>query len=64
MENALCEDESLKHSILSKINELLDCVQALEKTDFFEIIVKHKNGELITETSFSENEEIATGSTI
>jgi hypothetical protein len=64
LEKALWKDESLKHMILSKINELLDCVQALEKSDFFEIIVKHKNGELITETSFSENKNIATRSTI
>lgn len=49
------EDENLKHSILSRINELLDCVQTLGKTNFFEITVKHKNGELITETSFSES---------
>ncbi|MDF2523816.1 MAG: hypothetical protein K0R31_1457 [Clostridiales bacterium] len=55
MEKPLKEDESLRNSILSKVNELLDCVQTLGKTNFFEITVKHKNGELITETSFFEN---------
>ncbi|MDF2889894.1 MAG: hypothetical protein K0R80_261 [Clostridia bacterium] len=55
MEKPLKEDESLRNSILSKVNELLDCVQTLGKTNFFEITVKHKNGELITETSFFQN---------
>lgn len=54
MGKPLMEDDVLKNSILSKINELLDCVQTLGKTSFFEITIKHKNGELITETSFSE----------
>lgn len=58
MEKPLIEDEILRNSILSKINELLDCVQTLGKTNFFEITVKHKNGELITETSFSETMDI------
>lgn len=59
MKEPLIENESLKYGILSKINELLDCVQTLGKTDFFEITVKHKNGELITETSFSENKDVS-----
>ncbi|MGB7605670.1 MAG: hypothetical protein WBL93_09360 [Lutisporaceae bacterium] len=58
MEEPLKDNDIFKYSIISRINELLDCVNKLGKTDSFEIIVKHKNGELITETSFSETKSI------
>jgi len=59
LEKPLKEDEILRHSILSKINELLDCVQTLGNANFFEITVRHINGELITETNFSETSYIS-----
>lgn len=56
MERPIQENEILRNSILSKINELLDCVQTLGKSHFFEITIKHRNGELITETNFSDKD--------
>lgn len=58
MEEPQKENETFKYSIITRVNELLDCVNKLGKTNSFEIIVKHKNGELITETSFSETKSI------
>lgn len=58
MEEPQKENEIFKYSIITRVNELLDCVNKLGKTNSFEIIVKHKNGELITETSFSETKSI------
>jgi len=58
LEEPLKENEIFKYSIISKVNELLDCVHKLGKTDSFEIIVKQKNGELITETNFYEIKSI------
>lgn len=64
LETTFWKDESLRNSILSKINELLDCVQTLGKTNCFEITVKHKNGELVTETNFFESSHSSKASTI
>lgn len=58
MEEPQKENEIFKYSIITRVNELLDCVNKLGKTNSFEIIVKHKNGELITETSFPETKSI------
>ena len=59
MEQQVVEKEGLKGSIISKVDELVDCVQRLGKTDFFQITVKYVNGELITRTDFSDNNSIS-----
>ena len=48
----MLEDDELKKSVISKVSELIDCVQKLGKSDLFQITVKHVNGELITKTVF------------
>lgn len=45
------DKNDLKHCI-SKVDELVDCVQKLSKADLFQITVKYINGELITRTDF------------
>jgi len=52
LEKLVVEQENLKGSILSKVDELVDCIQLLGRADFFQITVKHINGELITKTDF------------
>jgi hypothetical protein len=42
----------LKHCIVSKVDELVECVQRLGKAELFQITVKYINGELITSTDF------------
>jgi hypothetical protein len=48
----------IKKQIVSKVSELVDCVEKLEKLDYFEITVKHVNGELISKTEFSEKDKL------
>ena len=52
MEKNPVDKNDLKHCILSKVDELVDCVQRLGKTELFQITVKYINGELITSTDF------------
>jgi hypothetical protein len=46
------DENDLKHCILSKVDELIECVERLGKTDLFQITVKYINGELIASTDF------------
>ncbi len=46
------DKNDLKHSIVSKVDELVECVQRLGKAELFQITVKYINGELITSTDF------------
>jgi len=46
------DKNDLKHSIISKVDELVECVQRLGKAELFQITVKYINGELITSTDF------------
>ena len=52
MEKNPVDKNDLKHCIVSKVDELVDCVQRLGKTELFQITVKYINGELITSTDF------------
>ena len=54
MEKYSVDKNDLKHCIVSKVEELLECVQRLGKTELFQITVRYKNGELITSTDFSD----------
>lgn len=52
MEKEAFDKGDLKYCIVSKVDELVECVQRLGKTDLFQITVKCINGELITSTDF------------
>lgn len=52
MEKYSVDKEDLKHCIVAKVEELVECVQRLGKTELFQITVKYINGELITSTDF------------
>lgn len=54
MEKYLRDKDDLKHCIITRVEELIDCVQKLGKADLFQITVKYMNGELITTTDFPE----------
>jgi hypothetical protein len=48
----------LKKQIVIKVSELVDCIERLDKQDYFEISMKHVNGELISKTEFSEKDKL------
>ncbi|HYE10645.1 MAG TPA: hypothetical protein VEF53_10750 [Patescibacteria group bacterium] len=52
MDKFSVDKNDLKHSIISKVDELVECVQRLGKAELFQITVKYINGELITSTDF------------
>ncbi|MHB1392511.1 MAG: hypothetical protein ACYCYE_05425 [Clostridia bacterium] len=52
MEKYSVDKNDLKHCIISKVDELVECVQKLGKAELFQITVKYINGELITSTDF------------
>jgi hypothetical protein len=52
LEKYSVDENDLKHCIVSKVDELVDCVQRLGKAELFQITVKYINGELITSTDF------------
>jgi len=58
LENYSVDKNDLKHCILIKVEELLECVQRLGKTELFQITVKYVNGELITSTDFADMKTI------
>lgn len=48
----------LKERIVEKVGELMDCIEQLGKTDYFEISIKHMNGDVVSKTEFSEKEKV------
>ncbi len=54
MEKYSVDKNDLKHCILAKVEELVECVQRLGKTELFQITVKYINGELMTSTDFAD----------
>jgi hypothetical protein len=54
LEKYSVDKDDLKHCIVAKVEELVECVQRLGKTELFQITVKYINGELITSTDFLE----------
>jgi hypothetical protein len=51
-------EKRLKERIVERAGELVDCVERIGKTDYFEINIRHVNGEIISKTEFSEKEKI------
>lgn len=59
MEKYSVDKSDLKYCILDKVEELVECIQKLGKTELFQITVKYINGELITSTDFAETNNIS-----
>lgn len=53
------DENELKHCIISKVDELVECVQKLGKAELFQITIKYINGELITSTDFKNLESLS-----
>jgi hypothetical protein len=58
LEKYSVDKDDLKHCIISKVDELVECVHRLCKTELFLITVKYINGELITSTDFADIESL------
>lgn len=48
----------LKEVVVNKVLEMVDCAINVDKLDFFEINLKHVNGELITKVEFSDKDKV------
>jgi hypothetical protein len=59
LEKYSVDKDDLKHCIVAKVEELVECVQRLGKTELFQITVKYINGELITSTDFLDLKNIS-----
>lgn len=53
LEKYSVDKDDLKYCILSKVDELVECVQRLGKEELFQITIKYDNGELTTITDFA-----------
>ncbi|HYE10543.1 MAG TPA: hypothetical protein VEF53_10240 [Patescibacteria group bacterium] len=51
-------EKKLKEKIVERAGELVACIEKIGKTDYFEINIRHVNGEIISKTEFSEKEKI------
>jgi hypothetical protein len=52
------DKKQLKRKIVERAGELVDCIEKIGKSDYFEINIRHVNGEIISKTEFSEKEKI------
>jgi hypothetical protein len=52
LEKYSVDENDLRHCIISKVDEMVECVQKLGKTELFQITVKYNNGELTASTNF------------
>lgn len=50
--------ELLREVVVSKVLEMVKCAENVGKLDFFEINLKHVNGELITKIEFSDKDKV------
>jgi len=53
------EDTTLKKQIMYKAAEMVDCIIKIGRQDYFEITIKHVNGELVTKLEFSDKDKVA-----
>jgi hypothetical protein len=58
LEKYSVDENDLRHCIISKVDEMVECVQKLGKTELFQITVKYNNGELTASTNFMNNKSI------
>lgn len=59
LEKYSVDKNDLRHCIVSKVDELVECVQRLGKAELFQITVKYINGELITSTDFINQKSLS-----
>ena len=52
------KNNDLKEWIIDKVNEMVDCIEMVGKSDYFELHIKHVNGELICKTEYSDKDKI------
>ena len=52
------EKTTLKDKIINKAAEMVDCASMIGRQDYFEITIKHINGELITKMEFSDKDKV------
>ena len=50
--------DKLKDLILKKALELVECAEKIGRQDFFEINIKHINGELITKLECTNKDKV------
>lgn len=50
--------EKLKDLVLRKALELVECAEKIGRQDFFEISIKHINGELITKLECTNKDKV------
>lgn len=51
-------EDKLKSLVLKKTLELLECAEKLGRQDFFEISIKHINGELISKLECTNKDKV------
>ena len=52
------QNSKLKERIVEKAGEMVECIEQIGKTDYFEINIRHVNGEIVAKTEFSNKEKI------
>jgi hypothetical protein len=52
------EKTTLKDKIIDKAAEMVDCITQIGRQDYFEISIKHINGELVTKMEFSDKDKV------
>ena len=52
-------DTTLKKQIMYKAAEMVDCIIKIGRQDYFEITIKHVNGELVTQLAFSNTDKVS-----
>ncbi len=50
--------DKLKDLVLQKASELVECAEKIGRQDFFEISIKHINGELITKLECTNKDKV------
>jgi hypothetical protein len=52
------KNNTLKDKIIDKTAEMVDCVTKIGRQDYFEITIKHVNGELFTSMEFRDKDKV------
>ncbi|HWQ30192.1 MAG TPA: hypothetical protein VN549_04305 [Negativicutes bacterium] len=50
--------DKLKDMVMKKALELVECAEKIGRQDFFEISIKHVNGELITKLECTNKDKV------
>lgn len=52
------EKDKIKDMVQKKVNELVECASTAGRLVYFEINIKHVNGEIISNLKFSDKDKI------